>query len=128
MLIIDRNTSIPVYEQIIRQMERLILAGVYPPGAPLPSVRTLSQNLEINPNTLQKAFAELEMRGICFSVTGTGRFVAEDAKERLRNEADPLLAQLDALCSRLLMLGFDEEALLARIRALKSEKEADLHD
>ena len=68
MFMIDPMSRQPVYEQIIRQMERFILSGMLAPGDQLPSVRSLSLELSINPNTIQKAYSELDVRGIIYSV------------------------------------------------------------
>ena len=58
MFTIDNMSSIPVYEQIVRQVEGLLLSGQLKPGDPLPSVRGLATDLGVNPNTIQKAYAE----------------------------------------------------------------------
>lgn len=92
MFQIDRFGRTPIYEQIIDQTQRLIVSGILKEGDQLPSVRVLSQELSVNPNTLQKAYSELERRGLCVSAPGNGRFVTADAfrlvgeglKERLR--------------------------------------------
>ena len=76
MFQIDIMSRIPVYEQLIRQTEKFILLGVLREGTKLPSVRQLSAELSINPNTIQKAFTELDRRGIIFSVKGTGSIKA----------------------------------------------------
>ena len=64
MFAIDRYSPTPIYEQLTAQFERLILLGLLAPNAALPSVRALSQELSINPNTVQKAYADLERRGL----------------------------------------------------------------
>ena len=92
MFQIDRFGRTPIYEQIIDQTQRLIASGILKEGDQLPSVRALSQDLSVNPNTLQKAYSELERRGLCVSAPGNGRFVSADAfrlvgegfKKRLR--------------------------------------------
>ncbi len=98
MFQIDPLNRIPVYEQLIRQVERFVLMGVYKPQEQVPSVRTLSIELGVNPNTIQKAYSQMESAGILQSVPGRGRFVTENAKEiigRQRRE------QLDTLRERL---------------------------
>lgn len=75
MFQIDRSGRTPIYEQIIDQTQRLIASGLLKEGDQLPSVRVLSQELSVNPNTLQKAYSELERRGLCVSAPGNGRFV-----------------------------------------------------
>lgn len=83
MFQIDIMSRIPVYEQLVRQTERFILLGVLKAGDRLPSVRQLSAELSINPNTIQKAFTELDRRGIIFSVNGRGNFVSDKALKAL---------------------------------------------
>ena len=80
MFQIDRMGRKPIYEQIIEQTELMIASGVLKPGDQLPSVRALSQMLSANPNTLQKAYAELEREGITTSAPGNGRFIGKDAQ------------------------------------------------
>ena len=79
MFQIDRFGRQPIYEQIIEQTLQLVASGLLKPGDQLPSVRALSQTLSANPNTLQKAYTELERRGVTMSVPGSGRFIAKEA-------------------------------------------------
>ena len=81
MLNIDKQSGQPVYEQIIEQVQRLILVGSMKPDEQIPSVRSLSLELSLNPNTIQKAYNELENNLITYSVPGVGRFVSKNAKE-----------------------------------------------
>ncbi len=83
MFTIDNMSRIPVYEQIVEQTERLLLSGEMKPGDPMPSVRGLAAELGVNPNTIQKAYAELDHRGMTTSVPGRGSFLREDATEQL---------------------------------------------
>lgn len=80
---IDVMSRIPVYEQIVEQTEKFILAGILRAGDKIPSVRSMSVELSVNPNTIQKAVAELDRRGLIFSVPGKGSFVSEKAKDAL---------------------------------------------
>ena len=83
MFQIDSLSRQPVYEQLIEQMERFILLGLLRAGDQLPSVRSLSVELSINPNTIQKAYGELDSRGLIYSIPGIGCFVTENAVEIL---------------------------------------------
>ena len=67
----------PIYEQIQAELRRLMLTGALPPGSRLPSVRELAGQLAINPNTIQRAYRELEADGYILSVAGKGSFVAQ---------------------------------------------------
>ena len=68
----------PIYAQLVEHMERGILTGEYPPGSAVPSVRTLALEAEVNPNTMQRALAELEGRGLLHTHRTAGRSVTED--------------------------------------------------
>ena len=81
MFQIDPLNRTPVYEQLIRQTERFVLTGIFKPQDQVPSVRALSVELGVNPNTIQKAYSQMEASGILQSVPGRGRFVTGDAKE-----------------------------------------------
>ncbi|MBQ3005507.1 MAG: GntR family transcriptional regulator [Clostridia bacterium] len=79
MIVVDKQSRIPVYEQIKNQIITLIRLGVYPANSKLPSIRSISADISVNVNTVKKAFAELEMNGVIYSVPGTGCFVSEQA-------------------------------------------------
>lgn len=79
MIVIDKQSRIPVYEQIKNQIITFIRLGVYMPHSKLPSIRSISSDTSVNVNTVKKAFAELEMNGVIYSVPGTGCFVSEQA-------------------------------------------------
>lgn len=88
MIILDYKDRRPLYEQVTEKMEELILLGVLAEHEPLPSVRGLATELSINPNTIQRAYAELERRGCIYTVKGRGSFVAENhsIKEKRKKE------------------------------------------
>jgi DNA-binding transcriptional regulator YhcF (GntR family) len=81
----------PIYAQIVERIQKGILAGVYPPGSAMPSVRTLAIEAGVNPNTMQKALAELEAQGLLHTQRTSGRRVSED--ERLIVELREKLAR-----------------------------------
>lgn len=80
MIVIDYSDKRPIYEQIIERFRRLILNGVLEADEKLPSVRALAVELSINPNTIQRAYSELERSGFIYSVKGRGNFVCADRK------------------------------------------------
>ena len=116
MLTIDRLSGKPVYEQIIDQIEGRISAGILRPGDPIPSVRSLSLELSGNPNTIQKAYAELELRKITGSVPGVGRFVAADAREKIAGYYNGRLSELYDAAAGFARAGVAEEKVLDTIR------------
>ena len=94
MLLIDKQSNEPIYEQIIRQYKTLIVKRVLKADDMLPSVRKLSFELSVNPNTLQKAYGELEAAGICYSEAGKGRFVSKNAREIIKKDKAVNFSQL----------------------------------
>lgn len=76
MIIIDYKDRRPIYEQVVERFAELILKGALEPDSQLPSVRNLAMELSINPNTIQRAYAELERKGFIYSVKGKGSFIA----------------------------------------------------
>ena len=79
MFSIDPMSRCPVYEQLVEQVETYVLKGLLKAGDQMPSVRNLSLTLSVNPNTVQKAYSELDIRGIIQSVPGKGGFASKDA-------------------------------------------------
>ncbi len=76
MIIIDYKDRRPIYEQVIERFQDLIVRGVLKPDSQLPSVRSLAMELSINPNTIQRAYTELERQGFIYSIKGRGSFVS----------------------------------------------------
>lgn len=86
MLNIDATSSTPIYEQIIDEVKEGILKGIILPGEKLPSVRELAKMLTLNPNTIQKAYQELERQKVTITIRGKGTFVSEDYQPRKDEE------------------------------------------
>ena len=84
MIRLDYRDSRPIYEQVRDGLRRLMVTGVMQPGEQLPSVRSLAMELAINPNTIQRAYAQLEQEGYVYSVSGRGTFVAEGGEQNRR--------------------------------------------
>jgi len=78
LILIDYKDATPIYEQIVQRFKSLIVKGVLKPDDKMPSVRTLAMELSINPNTIQKAYMQLEQQGFIYTVKGRGNFVAGD--------------------------------------------------
>ncbi len=75
---VDYRDRRPIYEQLVANVRALVLRGILTPDEQMPSVRTLAAELGINPNTIQKAYAELERQGVIYSSPGRGSFVCSD--------------------------------------------------
>jgi GntR family transcriptional regulator len=79
LIILDYRDRRPIYEQIVERFQELMMSGGLEQDAQLPSVRSLAMDLSINPNTIQRAYAELERKGYIYSVKGKGSFVADNS-------------------------------------------------
>ena len=113
MVHLDYRDAKPIYTQIVENFRSQIAAGILQPGDKLPSVRELATQLSINPNTIQRAYRELEAEGWIATVPGKGCFVCgmPDAETH-----EKLLAELDRVWASLREAGFTEEALIARVQ------------
>ncbi len=118
MFQIDPMSRLPVYEQIIEQVERFILTNVLTPGSQIPSVRSVSLTNSVNPRTILKAYNELDSRGLIQAVPGKGYFVCMDACDRLREKGRAKMKDLSALVTELAMSGITKEEICACIEAV----------
>ena len=113
-LTINYRDPRPIYEQVRDGLRTLIVSGALSGGEKLPSVRELASSLAINPNTIQRAYRELEQEGYLCSVPGKGSFAAGHAGIDTQRR-DELLRRFDETVRELSFLGVDAEALHARM-------------
>ena len=129
MILIDYKSRKPIYEQIIENMKQLVVSGVLQRDDQLPSVRQLAQELAINPNTIQKAYAELERQGVIYSLKGRGSFVGSSLQELRTVQQKELLEQLAALSTDLYRLQVPQEDVCAVVQQVyEQQKEDEIHD
>ena len=88
---VDPNIHLPIYQQIVVHVCGAVAAGVFRPGESLPSIRALALELTVNPNTVQRAYQELERKGLLFTRRGLGAFVAEDGHESARASSEAVV-------------------------------------
>ncbi|MBR4872707.1 MAG: GntR family transcriptional regulator [Clostridia bacterium] len=116
MLVIDKMSRKPIYEQIVEGIEREIVTGLIRETEQLPSIRELSAILGTNPNTIQKAFLDLDRAGVIVSTPGRGCFVAEGAREQIRTRLAAKVHQIGEMASELAYAGIDVESVIAAVR------------
>lgn len=122
MIALDYRDRRPLYEQIIERFQDLMYQEVLKENEKLPSVRSLAMELSINPNTIQRAYTELERQGFIYSVKGKGSFVADSGRlrrERLREWE----REFDRLAEEEFQIGLSAEDLTGRIRSLEEKRE-----
>lgn len=122
MYSIDNQSREAVYEQIVTQTERFVLMGLMKENQPMPSVRSLSMELSVNPNTIQKAYSELERRGVTYVVPGRGSFIAADAREKLSLAKHSLLSDIESLAGECSLAGIDKSLVYEAVDKGYSEK------
>lgn len=119
---LDLHSGMPVYRQIIDQVRGGIASGLLAAGDQLPTVRQLAVDLAINPNTVVRAYRELEFGGLIETHQGTGTFISAQKMKRADAERERQLAQIVADCvSRAGAAGFTVDELIDELRGLASE-------
>jgi DNA-binding transcriptional regulator YhcF (GntR family) len=112
----------PIFLQIVERIQMDIIAGKYKPGDKLPSVRELASEAAVNPNTMQKAFSELERTGLVYSQRTTGRFITEDTAMIDALKASLAKEKIMEFIEHMKRLGFkDEEILALMTQTMKGE-------
>ena len=124
MLFLDYQDRRPIYEQIVEKFRMLILSGAMEPSSRMPSVRQLAMELSINPNTIQRAYMELEQQGLIHPVKGKGSFVT-DSSEIRRIGKEEYLRELKETAERGRKLGIGEEEMVEVIRECYKEGDND---
>ena len=122
MLVVDKMSRTPIYEQIVEGIKREIITGILKERDQLPSIRELSVILSTNPNTVQKAFMELDRAGIILSTPGRGCFVADNAVENIREGLKGKIDEIKELAKTLANAGIDEKTVLEAIKSAYNAK------
>ena len=120
MIVLDYQDRRPLYEQIVEKFRHLILNGALKPGEKMPSVRQLAMDLSINPNTIQRAYMQLEQEGLVYPVKGKGNFIADSTSIR-RISRKAYTQEMRELIYKGQTLGYDEEELTELVRVCYKE-------
>ena len=123
MFVVDVMSRVPVYEQIIKQVEEQVLTGILKEGDKLPSVRSLSVKLSINPNTIQKAYTELDRRQLIITVPGKGSFISEKAIEVVGANSREKMTELNKIIRELALGGVTKEEIINNIEEVFNNTE-----
>ncbi len=114
---ISPHGDVPIYEQIISQVKHLVASGRLAPGEELPAIRVLAERLTVNPNTVARAYRELELAGVVTKRRTAGTYVSADAAPLARRERLKLLtARVDALLAEARQLGVRTEDVVELLR------------
>ena len=121
MIILDYRDRCPIYEQVISRFQELMLTGALEKDSQLPSVRSLAMELSINPNTIQRAYMQLEQEGLIYPVKGKGNFIADSEEVRKISKAS-YTEELKTLIRKGKAMGMEAEELIYIIRECYKEE------
>lgn len=116
------NSDVPIYSQLIEQIKAAIVTGQFPPGGRLPSVRELAAEAGVNPNTMQRAFSELEREGLVYSQRTSGRCVTEEQTVIDKTKSALALKHIDVFMSAMAALGYSPEQAAAQLNESLTRK------
>lgn len=121
---LNDHSGVPVYRQLIDQVQTAIASGALRSGDQLPTVRQVAVDLAINPNTVLRAYREMEIRGLLDSQQGTGTFIADRKVEYSKDDKERLLGQLtNEFVSRAGAAGFTLKQLIKALRELMPDED-----
>lgn len=114
----------PIYQQLTEGLTERIVSGVYPPGGKVPAVRELAAEAGVNPNTMQRALADLEREGLLYTQRTSGRFVTEDEGRITHMREQIAKTRIDDFLGSMRLLGFTSEETL-RLLAQAAQTKGD---
>lgn len=120
MILLDYRDKRPIYEQVVEKLERLIASGGLEPLTKMPSVRSLAMELSVNPNTIQRAYAQLEQDGYLYTVSGRGSFVTAE-NEWKESRQKKVLSEWQEITRQAKESGLSEETLTTKLQAIYGE-------
>ncbi len=115
----------PIYKQLVEQIELRIISGIYVPGDKLESVREMAMDAGVNPNTMQKALAELERMGLVFAQRTSGRFITEDIKMIEAAKKNLAVQEIVTFLEKMKKLGLDRNEILALMEKIAEGEKKD---
>ena len=121
---LDYRDKRPIYEQVVEKLERLIASGGLEPLTKMPSVRSLAMELSVNPNTVQRAYAQLEQDGYLYTVSGRGSFVTAESEWK-NSRQKKVLAQWKEVTGQAKETGLAEEDLAELLHKIYEEGDHD---
>ena len=125
MIVLDYRDKRPIYEQVVEKLEHLIICGGLEPNSKLPSVRALAMDLSVNPNTIQRAYTQLEQDGYIYTILGRGNYVT-DKSEWQTGHFKALRSDFTGLLNQARDAGMPRQELLALIDTVYGKEKEDL--
>ncbi len=115
MINLDYQSRTPIYEQIINEIEKYVSLGILKPQEQIPSIRDMASSLGINPNTVKKAYSELENRGVIQTISTKGTFIAQDTDKVKNDKIESKINDIKKIINELEKIGITKEEVIKRI-------------
>lgn len=115
MINLDYQNRMPIYEQIISEIEKYVALGILKPQDQLMSIREMATSLGINPNTVKKAYAELEKKGVIITISTKGSFIADNINKIVDTKVEEKISEIRNIIKELEKLGIKKEDVINRI-------------
>ena len=128
MFQLDYKDSRPLYEQIKDKIKMMVIKGVLKPNQRIPSVRELAQSLTINPNTIQKAYKDLEGEGFIYSIRAKGSFVTPREHQENQERRAQVMSEMEKLVGELKFMQVPKEKIISAIEKIYEKREAGVND
>ncbi len=122
---IDFNAAYPIYEQVIEEIKKELVRGDLKAGDKLPSQRKLAKQIDVNPNTVQRAYREMEQRGLVETKRGRGTFIKDDEEVMIEIKKDMAESAVKEFIDEMISLGFNRENIIKKINDNLKRREAD---
>ncbi|MCM1327619.1 MAG: GntR family transcriptional regulator [Bacteroidales bacterium] len=121
MILLDYRDKRPIYEQIVEKLEQMIASGALEPLTKMPSVRSLAMELSVNPNTVQRAYAQLELDGYLYTVSGRGSFVTAESEWK-ENRQGKILKEWQDATLKAKASGITKDRLIGKLQKIYGEQ------
>ncbi len=121
MILLDYRDKRPIYEQIVEKLEQMIASSALEPLTKMPSVRSLAMELSVNPNTVQRAYAQLELDGYLYTVSGRGSFVTAESEWK-ENRQGKILKEWQDAALKAKAAGITKEQLIEKLQEIYGEQ------
>lgn len=113
---LDYQSRIPIYEQIVLEIERYVALGILKPEEQIPPIREMATELGINPNTVKKAYSILETKGVIVTISTKGTYIAYDTKKIVDEKINSKISELKNIIGELEKLGISKDEIIKEIK------------
>ena len=113
---IDYQSRIPIYEQIVLEIEKLVALNILSPGEQIPAIRELALTIGVNPNTIKKAYDTLEARGVIISKSTKGTFIVDNVDRVKKDKVEAIILEIEEKIKELENIGLDKKEISKKLK------------